>query len=92
MGTSMCPAVSQTTDDYRMNMPRDLQRQQKNIPESPHRRQNKPPINKATKEDFHFIKVVGQGSYGKVYLVKHKRNERHLAMKVIKKELVFRTY
>jgi len=42
-------------------------------------------------EDFHRIKVVGQGSYGKVFLVKHKRNERHFAMKVIKKELIFRT-
>ncbi len=58
MGTSMCPAVSNTTDDYRMNMPHDLKRY-KNLPESPPRRQNKPPLNKATKEDFNFIKVVG---------------------------------
>lgn len=35
--------------------------------------------------------MIGQGSYGKVFLVKHKANSRHFAMKVIKKDLVFRT-
>ena len=49
------------------------------------------PANPAKKEDFNFIKVIGVGSYGKVYLVKHRENERHFAMKVIKKALVFRT-
>ena len=43
-------------------------------------------------EDFQFIKVVGQGTYGKVYLVKHKLRGKHFAMKVMKKEQVFSTY
>lgn len=37
------------------------------------------------------LKVLGVGTFGKVYLVQHKKNGRHFAMKVIKKELVFRT-
>ena len=45
----------------------------------------------ATKDDFTFIKVIGQGSYGRVYLVQHKASKRFYAMKVIKKEMVFHT-
>ena len=45
----------------------------------------------AVKSDFKFIKVIGAGSYGKVYLVQHKRTQKNYAMKVIKKELIFRT-
>ena len=37
-------------------------------------------------------KVIGVGSYGKVFLVQHKVSGKHYAMKKIKKELVFRTY
>lgn len=36
-------------------------------------------------------KVIGVGSYGKVFLVQHKVNHLHYAMKVIKKELIFYT-
>ena len=49
------------------------------------------PTNPATKDDFQMLKVLGVGTFGKVYLVQHKKNGRHFAMKVIKKELVFRT-
>ena len=45
----------------------------------------------AKKDDFNFIRVIGAGSYGKVYLVQHKENRKFFAMKVIKKELVFQT-
>ena len=34
---------------------------------------------------------MGQGSYGKVFLVQHKKTRKYLAMKVIKKELVYLT-
>ena len=54
-------------------------------------RRSQRPINAAKIEDFSFLKVIGVGSYGKVFLVKHRQNGRHFAMKVIKKELVFRT-
>ena len=37
------------------------------------------------------MKVVGHGAYGKVFLVQHKQTRKHHAMKVIKKELVYRT-
>ena len=50
------------------------------------------PTNPASQEDFHKLKVIGVGSYGKVFLVRHKMNRKHYAMKVIKKELIFRTY
>ena len=49
------------------------------------------PTNPATKEDFAMMKVLGIGTFGKVFLVQHKKNGRHFAMKVIKKELVYRT-
>lgn len=36
--------------------------------------------------DFHQIKKLGEGSYGKVYLVKRKSDEMFFAIKRIKKE------
>ena len=53
----------------------------------------KSPINNpaATIEDFNVVKVLGQGSYGKVFLILHKQTKKYHAMKVIKKELVFGT-
>ena len=46
---------------------------------------------RVTKEDFIYLKVVGIGSYGKVFLVEHKGDGQHYAMKVVKKELVYET-
>eukprot|EP00128_Syssomonas_multiformis_P009182 Colp12_sorted_trinity150504_noHs@25763 len=37
--------------------------------------------------DFHLLKVLGVGSMGKVFLVKHKRSREVFAMKVISKKL-----
>uniref|UniRef100_A0A8C9H7A3 Non-specific serine/threonine protein kinase n=1 Tax=Piliocolobus tephrosceles TaxID=591936 RepID=A0A8C9H7A3_9PRIM len=37
-------------------------------------------------ESFHFIKVIGVGSYGKVLLVKHVKQNKLYAMKILKKE------
>lgn len=36
-------------------------------------------------EDYDFQKVIGTGSFGKVYLVKSKHDGKHYAMKVLNK-------
>ena len=44
---------------------------------------------KISKNDFIFCKVVGRGSFGKVYLVKKKdKPETPLALKVLSKDVV----
>jgi len=43
------------------------------------------------KSDFHIVKVIGRGSFGKVYLVKHNVLQQYYAMKSVKKELVLKT-
>jgi serine/threonine protein kinase len=44
-----------------------------------------------SKNDFQIVKVIGRGSFGKVYLVKHKLLGTYHAMKSVKKELVLKT-
>eukprot|EP00914_Ancora_sagittata_P001094 GHVO01002859.1.p1 GENE.GHVO01002859.1~~GHVO01002859.1.p1 ORF type:complete len:544 (-),score=56.88 GHVO01002859.1:366-1997(-) len=39
-------------------------------------------------EDFELMRVIGRGSYAKVFMIEQKRTKRVYAMKVIKKELV----
>jgi atypical protein kinase C iota type len=39
-------------------------------------------------DDFSLLRVIGRGSYAKVFVVEQKRTKRIYAMKVIKKELV----
>ena len=47
------------------------------------------PSKKIKKDDFQFVKVVGRGSFGKVYLVKKKDQLNvPLAMKVLNKDVV----
>ena len=46
---------------------------------------------KVTKSDFQILKVIGRGSYGKVYLVNYIANNQVYAMKSIKKELIIKT-
>lgn len=41
-----------------------------------------------TLDDFNLIKVIGRGSYAKVFLVEYKKTQKCYAMKVIKKSLV----
>ena len=38
------------------------------------------------KQDFKILKVIGRGSFGKVYLVQKKDNDRLYAMKTLKKD------
>lgn len=41
---------------------------------------------KISKDDFKIIKVIGRGTFGKVFMVKKKDNDMVYAMKVLKKE------
>ncbi|KAG0364780.1 kinase-like domain-containing protein [Gamsiella multidivaricata] len=43
------------------------------------------PKHKMTPDDFKFLKVIGRGAYGKVYLVRHICTNALYAMKVLKK-------
>ena len=43
------------------------------------------------KSDFQIKKVIGRGSYGKVYLVVHEATGAVYAMKAIKKEVIIKT-
>lgn len=43
------------------------------------------------KNDFIICKVIGRGSFGKVYLVQRKANGAYYAMKTLKKEITFQT-
>lgn len=39
-------------------------------------------------DDFQFMRVIGRGSYSKVFAVKQKETKKVYAMKVIKKVLI----
>ena len=39
-------------------------------------------------DDFELLRVIGRGSYAKVFMVEQRTTKRYYAMKVIKKELV----
>ena len=41
-------------------------------------------------DDFALIKVIGRGSFGKVYLVKKKDENKYFAMKTLKKDQIIR--
>ena len=41
-------------------------------------------------EDFNIVRVVGRGSFGKVYLVTKKSDGKVYAMKTLKKDMILR--
>mgnify|MGYP002716835992 FL=1 len=47
-------------------------------------------IDSAQPSDFDFLRVIGQGSFGKVILAKHKNENKYYAVKVLKKKQVIR--
>jgi serine/threonine protein kinase len=48
------------------------------------------PKRKISLESFNIIKVIGRGSFGKVFLVKEKSTNTIYALKVLKKEYIIR--
>lgn len=49
---------------------------------------NKESYVEITKDDFEYFKVLGRGTFGKVYLVKKKEAKQLLAMKILKKSVI----
>lgn len=43
---------------------------------------------KISRKDFDILKVIGRGSFGKVYLVKKRGNNNVYALKTLNKEIV----
>ncbi|XP_077442763.1 serine/threonine-protein kinase Sgk1 isoform X2 [Stigmatopora argus] len=44
----------------------------------------------AKPNDFHFLKVIGKGSFGKVLLARHRSDERFYAVKVLQKKAILK--
>lgn len=44
------------------------------------------PNDKISAKDFEYKKVIGRGSFGKVYLVRKKDSQRPYAMKILRKD------
>ena len=49
-----------------------------------------PPQPSISTDDFKILKVIGRGSFGKVYLVQKRDTGQHFAMKTLKKEHILR--
>jgi serine/threonine protein kinase len=60
-----------------MSMPTDLSPENKKLSKN------------ISKDHFKIIKVIGRGSFGKVFLVQKKDTKEHFAMKVLKKENIY---
>lgn len=47
-------------------------------------------VEAVTIESFKLLKVIGRGSFGKVYLVQKRNSEEYFAMKTLKKDMILR--
>ena len=67
--------------DEKMNIRSfSLSKIEDDLNKSKSKQQNDPNINI---HDFQFIKIIGKGAFGKVYLVKRKATEDYYAMKMV---------
>lgn len=44
----------------------------------------------AKPSDFHFLKVIGKGSFGKVLLARHRADDQFYAVKVLQKKAILK--
>lgn len=44
----------------------------------------------AKPNDFHFLKVIGKGSFGKVLLARHRTDDQFYAVKVLQKKAILK--
>lgn len=44
----------------------------------------------AKPSDFHFLKVIGKGSFGKVLLARHRTDDKFYAVKVLQKKAILK--
>lgn len=47
-------------------------------------------VEHVTIDSFKLLKVIGRGSFGKVYLVQKRNTGEHFAMKTLKKDMILR--
>uniref|UniRef100_A0A4W5LSZ8 non-specific serine/threonine protein kinase n=1 Tax=Hucho hucho TaxID=62062 RepID=A0A4W5LSZ8_9TELE len=61
-------------------------------PPSPSQQMNLGPSSNPTAKpsDFHFLKVIGKGSFGKVLLARHRTDDQFYAVKVLQKKAILK--
>ena len=59
---------------------------------SPSQQMNLGPSSNPTAKpsDFHFLKVIGKGSFGKVLLARHRTDDQFYAVKVLQKKAILK--
>ena len=49
-------------------------------------------MNNISVDDFHFLSVIGKGTYAKVCLVRRKKDHKLFAMKILKKKYIIKKH
>ncbi|KAK7906847.1 hypothetical protein WMY93_015459 [Mugilogobius chulae] len=77
-----------------LNLPQDAELMNANPspPPSPSQQINLGPSSNpsAKPSDFHFLKVIGKGSFGKVLLARHRSDDQFYAVKVLQKKAILK--
>ncbi|CAL9692329.1 unnamed protein product [Knipowitschia caucasica] len=77
-----------------LNLPQDAELMNANPspPPSPSQQINLGPSSNpsAKPSDFHFLKVIGKGSFGKVLLARHRTDDQFYAVKVLQKKAILK--